>query len=88
MPRKTIAATAVSVLLAVLTVLGQDAGQTGFVITLKNGSKVVGRVLARKARSVDAKRFRLLVCFGLATLLMIAGMPWPGRPGGRPLFRM
>ena len=47
-----------------------------------------GRVLARKARSADAKRFRLLVCFGVATLLMIAGMPWPGRPGGRPLFRV
>jgi hypothetical protein len=48
----------------------------------------VGRVLARGARSADAKRTRLLVCFGIATLLMIAGMPWPGRPGGRPLFRM
>ncbi|HEV3060726.1 MAG TPA: hypothetical protein VGY48_20950 [Vicinamibacterales bacterium] len=47
-----------------------------------------GRVLARKARSADAKRIRLLVCFGVATLLMIAGMPWPGRPGGRPLFRV
>ena len=29
----------------------------------------------------------LLVCFGLATVLIFAGMPWPGRPGGRPLFR-
>jgi hypothetical protein len=48
----------------------------------------VGRVLARKARSADAKRLRLLVCFSVATVLMIAGMPWPGRPGGRPLFRM
>ena len=47
----------------------------------------VGRVLARKARTPDAKRGRLLVCFGLATILMMAGMPWPGRPGGRPLFR-
>lgn len=47
----------------------------------------VGRVLARKAASADKKRARLLVCFGLATVLMIVGMPWPGRPGGRPLFR-
>ena len=46
-----------------------------------------GRVLARKAKSPAAKRSRLLVCMGLATLLMLAGMPWPGRPGGRPLFR-
>ena len=31
---------------------------------------------------------RLLVCFGLAVLLIIGGMPWPGMPNGRPLFRM
>lgn len=48
----------------------------------------VGRVLARKATTANAKRTRLLVCFGLATVLMLAGMPWPGRPGGRPLFRL
>ena len=48
----------------------------------------VGRVLARKAPTPDAMRARLLVCFGLATVLMMVGMPWPGRPGGRPLFRV
>ena len=48
----------------------------------------VGRVLARKAKTPDALRLRLLVCFGLATVLMILGMPWPGRPGGRPLLRI
>jgi heme A synthase len=48
----------------------------------------VGRVLARKAKNPAAKRTRLLVTFGLATLLMVVGMPWPGRPGGRPLFRL
>ena len=48
----------------------------------------VGRVLARKAATPAAKRTRLLVTFGLATLLIILGMPWPGRPGGRPLFRL
>ena len=48
----------------------------------------VGRVLARKAATPAAKRTRLLVCFGLATLLLLAGMPWPGRPGGRDLFRL
>ena len=48
----------------------------------------IGRVLARKARSADAKRSRLLICFGVATVLILAGMPWPGRPGGRPLFRL
>ena len=48
----------------------------------------VGRVLARKALTPAAKRTRLLICFGLATLLMMVGIPWPGRPGGRPLFRL
>ena len=46
-----------------------------------------GRVLARKAGTTEAKRTRLLACFGLATILIVLGMPWPGRPGGRPLFR-
>jgi hypothetical protein len=48
----------------------------------------VGRVLARKAATPDKKRARLLICFGLATVLMIVGMPWPGRAGGRPLVRL
>ena len=47
----------------------------------------VGRVLARKARTPAAKRNRLIACFSLATILMLVGIPWPGRPGGRPLFR-
>jgi heme A synthase len=48
----------------------------------------IGRVLARKARTPGAKRTRFLVCFGLATVLMILGTPWPGMPAGRPLFRL
>jgi hypothetical protein len=47
----------------------------------------VGRVLARKALTPASKRTRLLICFGAATVLIILGMPWPGRPGGRVLFR-
>ena len=47
----------------------------------------VGRVLARKAASPDAKRMRLLVCFGVATVLMFLAIPWPGMRAGRPLFR-
>jgi len=47
----------------------------------------IGRVLARKAKTPAAKRMRLLVCFGLATVLMLVGMPWPGRPGGRMWLR-
>src|ERR671924_1969446 len=36
----------------------------------------VGRVLARKAATPASKRKRSIVCFGLATILMIVGMPW------------
>jgi heme A synthase len=48
----------------------------------------VGRVLARKAPTPEAKRTRMLVCFGLATVLMVLGIPWPGMANGRPLFRL
>jgi hypothetical protein len=47
----------------------------------------VGRVLARKAATPQTARKRLLICFGLATILMIAATPWPGAAAGRPLFR-
>ena len=48
----------------------------------------VGRVLARKATAPDSKRMHMFICFGLATLLMILSIPWPGMVGGRPLFRI
>ena len=47
-----------------------------------------GRVMARKAKTADARRMRLLMCFGLATLLMVLAIPWPGMASGRPLFRL
>jgi len=48
----------------------------------------VGRVLARKAKTPAAARMRRIAFFGFATLLMLAGTPWPGMPNGRPLFRL
>ena len=48
----------------------------------------VGRVLARKTADPDKKRKRFLICFGLAVLLMLLGIPWPGMATGRPLFRV
>ena len=48
----------------------------------------VGRVLARNAGSPAARRTRMFVCFGLATILMIVAIPWPGLAHGRPLFRV
>jgi hypothetical protein len=47
----------------------------------------VGRVLARKTSNPDKKRTRLLICFGIALLLMLGAIPWPGMSTGRPLFR-
>jgi hypothetical protein len=48
----------------------------------------LGRVLGRKAPSPRARRKRLFLCFGMATLAMIAGTPWPGMSAGRPFFRV
>ena len=48
----------------------------------------VGRVLARNAKTPASKRTRLMVCFTVATLLILAGTPWPGMTAGRPLFRL
>src|SRR5712692_1916436 len=48
----------------------------------------MGRVLARTARTPESKRRRQIVCFGLATIAMIAATPWPGMANGRPLFRI
>ena len=48
----------------------------------------VGRVLGRKAPTPGAKRTRLLLCFAIATLAMLAATPWPGMVSGRPLFRL
>jgi hypothetical protein len=48
----------------------------------------VGRVLGRTARTPESRRTREIVCFGLATILMAVGIPWPGMANGRPLFRV
>lgn len=60
-------------------------------ITMMMGAVIVthvGRVLARKSANPDAKKMKLIICFGIATVLMLLGTPWPGMRAGRPLFRM
>jgi hypothetical protein len=47
----------------------------------------VGRVLSRKATSPASRRTRQMICYGLATLVMLLAMPWPWSAAGRPLFR-
>ncbi|OFV89828.1 MAG: hypothetical protein A3G76_12705 [Acidobacteria bacterium RIFCSPLOWO2_12_FULL_65_11] len=46
-----------------------------------------GRVLVLKTEAAADKRTRRIVCFAIATVGMILGMPWPGLPYGRPLIR-
>jgi hypothetical protein len=47
----------------------------------------IGRVKIRKARE-DVRRQRLAsLYFSLAMLAILASIPWPGTPAGRPLFR-
>ena len=48
----------------------------------------VGRVLGRKARTPDAKRGRMMLCFVAALVAILGAIPWPGMPAGRPLFRI
>jgi hypothetical protein len=61
-------------------------------ITMMLGAVVithVGRVLARKSATADAKKMKLFVCFGMATVLMFLAIPWPRlMRAGRPLFRL
>jgi hypothetical protein len=47
----------------------------------------MGRVLALNAATPAAARRRRLICFTIATILMIAATPWAGLANGRPLFR-
>ena len=47
----------------------------------------VGRSKIRKA-TTDSRRHTLAAIFyGIALIIMLASIPWPGMPAGRPLFR-
>jgi hypothetical protein len=47
----------------------------------------IGRAKIRKATS-DSRRHTLAAIFyGIALILMLASIPWPGRPAEAPLFR-
>jgi hypothetical protein len=48
----------------------------------------IGRVRAMGAVTSMACERQRLIWFGIAELIMIAGTPWPGVAGGRPLFRL
>jgi len=46
----------------------------------------MGRVFARKALTPASARTKSLIFFGVATLILLAGTPWPGMRDNRPLF--
>lgn len=46
-----------------------------------------GRVLAMGEPTSPARRNGRCLCFGIALLVMMAGVPWPGLAYARPLFR-
>jgi hypothetical protein len=46
-----------------------------------------GRVFAMGEPTSQARRNGRCICFGIAVLAMVAGVPWPGLAYGRPLFR-
>lgn len=48
----------------------------------------MGRVFVRKAATPASARTKSIIFFGLATLLLIVGTPWPGMRDNRPLFRL
>ena len=47
-----------------------------------------GRVLAMGEPTSGARRSGRYICFGIALLAMVAGVPWPGLAIARPLFRL
>jgi hypothetical protein len=46
-----------------------------------------GRVIALGDKTSRARRNGRYICFGIAMLAMVAGVPWPWLANGRPLFR-
>jgi drug/metabolite transporter (DMT)-like permease len=46
-----------------------------------------GRVFAMGEKTSRARRNGRFICFAVAVLAMVAGVPWPGLANGRPLFR-
>jgi hypothetical protein len=47
----------------------------------------IARVKIRKAADADRKHRLAMVFYGIALVLMIISIPWPGLPVARPLFR-
>jgi uncharacterized membrane protein YozB (DUF420 family) len=47
----------------------------------------VGRARTKKLSDAGSRHKAALIFYGLALVVMLLSIPWPGMPGGRPLFR-
>ena len=47
----------------------------------------IGRAKIRRATSDRRKHMLAAVLFGIALLILLVSIPWPGMPAGRPLIR-
>ncbi|MET0389666.1 MAG: hypothetical protein ABW321_27080 [Polyangiales bacterium] len=47
----------------------------------------VGRVRSRRSPDARVRRRRVLVSLSIVLVLLLAALPWPGRPDHRPLLR-
>ncbi|HEY6362526.1 MAG TPA: hypothetical protein VIX63_15540 [Vicinamibacterales bacterium] len=47
----------------------------------------VGRVKIRKAADDSRKHKLAAIYFGVGLIILLASIPWPGMPAGRPLWR-
>ena len=47
-----------------------------------------GRTRTRKLADSARRHKVAAICFGLALLAILASIPWPGTPNGRPLLRL
>jgi hypothetical protein len=47
----------------------------------------IGRARTKKLVDGPSRHTAALIFYGLALVVMLGSIPWPGMPGGRPLFR-
>jgi hypothetical protein len=47
----------------------------------------VGRARTKKLGDAPSRHKTALIFYGFALVVMLLSIPWPGTPGGRPLFR-
>ena len=47
----------------------------------------IARVKIRKATDAERKHRLAMLLYGIALVLMLISIPWPGLPVARPLFR-